>query len=59
MRANHRVQPSLPLPQIPHKHAQPLARMAQVLDGLPQMPQLVLGDLIPPETRTDWGRPWS
>ena len=56
MRSLHRVQPSLPLPQVPHKHAQLLARMAQVLDSLPQMHQQVLADLAPPGTRSDLGR---
>lgn len=56
MRTLHRIQPSLPLPQVPHKHAQLLARMAQVLDGLPQMHQLVLADLVAPGIRADWGR---
>ena len=56
MRTLRRVQPSLPLPQVPHKHAQLLARMAQVLDSLPQMHQQVLADLVRPGTRADFGR---
>ncbi len=56
MRTLHRVQPSLPLPQVAHKHAQLLAHMAQVLDSLPQMHQQVLADLVPPGKRSDLGR---
>lgn len=56
MRSVHRIQPSLPLPKVPHKHAVLLARMAQVLDSLPQMHQQVFADLVPTGTRSDFGR---
>jgi IS5 family transposase len=56
MRTLHRIQPSLPLPRVPHKHAQLLARIAHVLDSLPQLEEQVLQDLVRPGTRSDFGR---
>lgn len=56
MRQAHRLQPPLPLAQVPHKHAALLARMAEVLDSLPQLEAQVLADLVRPGTRADFGR---
>jgi IS5 family transposase len=56
MRSTHRIQPALPLAIVPHKHAQKLARIAKVLDSLPQLEAQVLLDLVPKGTRTDFGR---
>lgn len=56
MRSAHLIQPALPLPKVPHKHAQQLDRIAKVLDSLPQLEQTVLADLLPQGTRADFGR---
>jgi IS5 family transposase len=56
MRSAHRVQPSLPIGRIPHKHALQLHRIAQILDGLPQLEAQVLDDLTPRSVRRDVGR---
>lgn len=56
MRSTHRIQPSLPIGQIPHKHALQLRLIAQILDGLPQLEEQVLADLVPAQVRRDVGR---
>jgi len=56
MRSTHRIQPSLPIGQIPHKHAMQLRLIAQILDGLPQLEEQVLADLVPAQVRRDVGR---
>jgi len=56
MRSAHRLQPALPLAQVPHKHARTLAAIAQILDGLPALEAQVLSDLVPPRVRRDTGR---
>jgi IS5 family transposase len=56
MRSAPRIQPSLPIGQIPHKHALCLRRIAQVLDNLPQLEAQVLDDLVPRLVRRDVGR---
>jgi len=56
MRSAHRLQPALPLAQVPHKHARTLAAIAQILDGLPALEAQVLSDLVPPGVRRDTGR---
>lgn len=56
MRSAHLIQPSLPLAKLPNRHADRLRRISLVLDGLPQLPQQVLGDLVPAGVRADRGR---
>ncbi len=56
MRFTHRLQPSLPLAQLPHKHAVTLRAISEILDQLPQLEAQLLDDLVPPHVRRDTGR---
>ena len=56
MRSAHLIQPSLPLAKLSNRHADRLRRIALVLDGMPQLHEQVLVDLVPSGVRQDRGR---
>lgn len=56
MRSAYLTQPSLRLAKLPNRPADRLRHISLVLDGLRQLPQQILGDLVPSGVRADRGR---